>query len=110
VPPDSGVLGSQIYEQRLTVVDAASGAVRQLSPKDMYVYEYDWSPDGRTFAATAAPGAGDDNWWIAQLYTMPAEGGAMKSIYQPPVEQQIADAALVARWQVGGVHRWADER
>jgi dipeptidyl aminopeptidase/acylaminoacyl peptidase len=90
VPPDSGVLGSQIYEQRLTVIDAASGAVRQLSPKDMYVYEYDWSPDGRTFAATAAPGAGDDNWWIAQLYTMPAEGGAMKSIYKPPLEQQIA--------------------
>src|ERR1035441_9788057 len=98
VPPDSGVLGSQIYEQRLTVVDVATGAVRQLSPKDMYVYEYDWSPDGRTFAATAAPGAGDDNWWIAQLYTMPAEGGAMKSIYKPPVEQQIA----TPRWSPDG--------
>ena len=98
VPPDSGVLGSQIYEQRLTVVDVAAGAARQLSPKDMYVYEYDWSPDGHAFAATAAPGAGDDNWWIAQLYTMPAEGGAMKSIYKPPVEQQIA----TPRWSPDG--------
>jgi Tol biopolymer transport system component len=41
VPPDFGVLGSQVYEQRLTVVDVASGAVRKLSPKDMYIYEYD---------------------------------------------------------------------
>ena len=54
VPPDSGVLESQIFEQRLAVVDAAAGAVRQLSPKDIYIYEYDWSPDGRSFAATAA--------------------------------------------------------
>ncbi len=98
VPPDSGVLGSQIYEQRLAVVDLTSGLVRQLSPKDMYVYEFDWSPDGRTFAATAAPGTGDDNWWTAQIYTMAAEGGAMKSIYKPPVEQQIA----VPRWSPDG--------
>ncbi|HUB79695.1 MAG TPA: S9 family peptidase [Bryobacteraceae bacterium] len=98
VPPDSGVLGSQIYEQRLALVDVATGAVKQISPKDVYIYEYDWSPDSRTFAATAAPGAGDDNWWIAQLYTMPAEGGAMKSIYKPPVDQQIA----APRWSPDG--------
>ena len=69
VMPPSGVIESKIYEQRIAVVDAATGAVRQISPPDLYVYEYDWSPDGRTFAATAAHGAGDDNWWIAQLYT-----------------------------------------
>src|ERR1022692_1172685 len=40
VPPDSGVLESQVFEQRLTLVDAATGAARQLTPKDMYVYEY----------------------------------------------------------------------
>jgi dipeptidyl aminopeptidase/acylaminoacyl peptidase len=98
VPPDSGVLGSQIYEQRLAVVSVDTGVTRQVSPKDMYVYEYDWSPDGGAFAATAAPGAGDDNWWIAQLYTMPADGGAMKSLYRPPVERQIA----APRWSPDG--------
>jgi len=98
VPPDSGVLGAEIYEQRLTVVDVATGAARQLSPKDMYVYEYDWSPDGRTFAATAAHGAGDDNWWIAQLYTVPAEGGEMTGIYRPPADRQIA----APRWSPDG--------
>ncbi len=98
VPPDSGVLESKIYEQRLTVVDAATGAVRQLSPKDMYVYEYDWSPDGRSFAATAAAGAGDDNWWIAQLHTVSAATGEMKAIYKPGVQQQIA----APRWSPDG--------
>lgn len=98
VPPESGVLESRIFEQRLAVVDAATGAVRQLSPKDMYVYEYDWSPDGGSFAATAAPGDGDANWWTAQLYTVSAETGAMQSIYKPPVDQQIA----APRWAPDG--------
>ena len=106
VPPESGVLESQIFEQRLTVVDTtdvhAGSAARQISPKDMYIYEYDWAPDGRSFAATAAPGDGDANWWVAQLYTIsaaaPSGPGAMKSIYKPPVQQQIA----VPRWSPNG--------
>src|SRR5579883_70330 len=73
VLPQTGVLESKVYEQRLTVIDTGSGAVRQLSPKDMYIYEYDWSPDGRTFAVTSAMGEGDNNWWIAQLYTLSAD-------------------------------------
>jgi|HubBroStandDraft_1064217.scaffolds.fasta_scaffold69995_1 Tol biopolymer transport system component/predicted SnoaL-like aldol condensation-catalyzing enzyme len=90
VPPDSGVLESQIFEQRLTLVDTATGAAHQLTPKDLYVYEYDWAPDGHSFAATAAPGDGDANWWIAQLYLAAGESGEMKSMYKPPAELQIA--------------------
>ena len=90
VPPQTGVLESKIYEQRLAIVDAASGAVRQVSPADLYVYEFDWSPDGGSFVATAAHGEGDNNWWVAQLYRIPAAGGAIKSIYKPPVQQQLA--------------------
>jgi dipeptidyl aminopeptidase/acylaminoacyl peptidase len=98
VLPQTGVLESQIYEQRLTIVDVASGAVRQLSPADMYIYEYDWSPDGRSFAATAARGEGDNNWWIAQLYTISGDSGAMTPIYKPGVQQQIA----APRWSPDG--------
>src|ERR1035441_5199866 len=98
VPRDSGVLESQVFEQRLALVDASTGAARPLTPKDMYVYEYDWSPDGRGFAATAAPGDGDANWWTAQLYTVGGESGEMKSIYKPPVEVQIA----TPRWAPDG--------
>ncbi len=98
VLPQTGVLESKIYEQRLAIVDAATGAVRQLSPKDMYIYEYDWSPDGRSFAVTAAAGEGDNNWWIAQLYSVSAETGEMKPLYKPAVQQQIA----APRWSPDG--------
>ena len=63
--PDAGVVGGTVYEQRLAVIPAEGGAIRLLGPHDLNVYEYDWSPDGTRFAATAAHGNGDANWWIA---------------------------------------------
>jgi dipeptidyl aminopeptidase/acylaminoacyl peptidase len=98
VPPESGVLQSQIFEQRVALVDTTTGAVRPLSPKDMYVYEYDWSPDGGSMAATAAPGDGDANWWIARLYTISVATGSMQSIYKPPANRQLA----MPRWSPDG--------
>jgi Tol biopolymer transport system component len=94
--PETGIIDQKVYEQRLAVVDVASGKVRQLSPPDMYVYQYDWSPDGKTFAAIAAHGAGDSNWYVAQLYRLSAENGALKPVYKPAL--QIA----VPRWSPDG--------
>ena len=94
--PPSGVIGGKVYEQRLTTVDVASGQVRQISPADMYVYEYDWSPDARKFVATAAHGEGDANWYVAEIYSIDAVSGEAKSLFKPP--QQIA----VPRWSPDG--------
>ena len=94
--PETGVIGATIYEQRLTVADLATGTIRQLSPADLYVYEFDWSPDGKSLVAIAAHGAGDDNWYIAQLYTFALASGEMKPVYKPPL--QIA----VPRWSPDG--------
>jgi len=96
MPEETGVIASKVWEQRLSVVDVASGKLRQLSPPDMYVYEYDWSPDGKQFTVIAAHGAGDANWYIAQLYTLSAEGGQLKQIYKPHL--QIA----APRWSPDG--------
>ena len=93
---ETGVIGGKIYEQRLTLVDLASGKVRQHSPQDMYVYEYDWAPDGKSFAVIAAHGAGDANWYVAQIYTLGAENGELKPVYKPKL--QIA----VPRWSPDG--------
>ena len=98
-PPDlwsrrraqTGEIKEAVTEQRLALVDVASGRLRQISPADMYVYEYDWSPDGRRFVVTAAHGNGDANWYIAQLYTIDAASGEMTSLYQPPL--QVANPA-----------------
>ncbi|MGH9865164.1 MAG: hypothetical protein ACRD4H_07090, partial [Candidatus Acidiferrales bacterium] len=80
--PDEGVVGAKIYEQRLAIADLATGRVRQITPSDMYVYEYDWSPDGKNFVATAAHGNGDDNWYVAQIYIFDAAArSAPQSIF-----------------------------
>jgi dipeptidyl aminopeptidase/acylaminoacyl peptidase len=86
----TGVIKEAVTEQRLALVDATGGKLREISPADMYVYEYAWSPDGKSFVTTAAHGNGDNNWYVAQIYTIPAAGGQMKSIYAPPVDSQIA--------------------
>ena len=52
----------------------------------------------RRFVTTAAHGNGDNNWYIAQIYTVPAAGGEMKSIYTPPIDSQIA----VPAWSPDG--------
>jgi len=94
--PETGVIAEKVYEQRLAVIDVASDKLQQISPPDMYVYEYDWSPDSKTFALLAARGAGDANWYVAQLYTMSANGGPLTSIHKPKL--QIAEP----RWSPDG--------
>jgi dipeptidyl aminopeptidase/acylaminoacyl peptidase len=94
----TGVIKEAVTEQRLALIDATDGKLRQISPADMYVYEYAWSPDGKSFVATAAHGNGDNNWYVAQIYTVPAAGGEMKSIYTPPIDSQIA----VPAWSPDG--------
>ena len=90
--PETGEIKDTFFEQRLALVDLTSGEFRQISPADMYVYEYDWSPDSARFALIAAYGNGDNNWYIAQLYTLDAGVlGLMKPIYKPPL--QIANPA-----------------
>ena len=87
--PLAGVIGETIYEQRLTTVDLASNSLKQLTPADTYIYEYDWTPDGTGWIATAAKGSGDANWYVAHLYHIPVDSGAMHEIYVPKL--QIAE-------------------
>ncbi len=84
--PDSGVVEEKIEEQRIAVVDAASGRLRTVSPANLYVYDYDWSPDGKSFCAEAAPGSGTNNYWIAQLYTVRTDSGQTRSVWKPPLQ------------------------
>jgi dipeptidyl aminopeptidase/acylaminoacyl peptidase len=94
----TGVIEETFYEQRLVLIDLESGKSTPLTPADTYVYEYDWSPDGKGFAYTAAKGSGDNNWWIAQLFTVGLDGSGPKLILKPPPTTQIA----VPRWSADG--------
>ncbi|MFZ0814309.1 MAG: S9 family peptidase [Candidatus Sulfotelmatobacter sp.] len=87
--PLAGVIGQEIFEQRITTIDLSTDHLMQVTPADVYVYEYDWTPDGQAWAASAAHGSGDANWWVAHLYLVNAQTGEMRDIYKPKL--QIAD-------------------
>ena len=87
--PLSGVADEKIYEQRIARIDLGTNQLFQATPADMYVYEYDWSPDGQSWAAIAAHGNGDANWWVARLYRITAQTGEIHEIYKPKL--QMAD-------------------
>jgi dipeptidyl aminopeptidase/acylaminoacyl peptidase len=67
------------------------------------VYEFDWSPDSKSLAYVAADPPGENNWWVAKLYSQRL-GGEPKAILAPadvpgPLHSlQIA----VPRWSPDG--------
>lgn len=80
---DVGVIGTTVDEQRLAMIDVTNGAMHMLTPRDSYVYEYGWSPDGRQIALTYAKGNGDNNWWVARLARLDVATGAMRDLVTP---------------------------
>src|SRR5205085_3335485 len=95
-PTTTGVVDTAIHNQRIAVLDVATGQLRQVSPPDLHIYDFDWSPDDKTFVTTAAPGPGDNNWWIAQIYIIAIAKGNATSIYKPWF--QVA----IPRWSPDG--------
>ncbi len=75
--------------QRVAVVPAAGGAVRLVSPGDIFVYEYDWTPDGKGFVVTSAKGNGDNNWWVATLGHVDAASGALRVLAAPKMQMNM---------------------
>jgi len=103
--PIAGDLDAAPPEQRIAILE--NGALRFISPPDLFVYEYDWRSGGKGFVGTASPGDGDNNWWTAKLYAF-AESGAASVLYSPAdSRQQIAtpkvspDGSMVAF--IGGI-------
>ena len=83
----SGEIGvSGVEVQRVASIELASGKLRELTPADMYAYEFDWSPDGSSIAYTAAKPPGDNNWWIARLYAQAVQPGAAANTLVDPAD------------------------
>ena len=53
-----------------------------LTPPNLHVYEFAWSPDSASIAFVAADPPGENNWWVAKLYTGGPER-APKAILAP---------------------------
>ena len=85
-PRDTGVMDTHIDRQHLALVDVRTGAQRIVSPADLYVYEFDWAPNGRELVVSAATGSGNNNWWVARLDAIDAASGAVRQIAKPTVQ------------------------
>jgi dipeptidyl aminopeptidase/acylaminoacyl peptidase len=102
--PPSGVIGVEGLEvQRVAAIDAATGHATQITPEGLHVYEFDWSPDSTKLAYVAAPPPGENNWWVAKLYTQfigsaPRPLLDPQSVHGPLHGLQIA----VPRWSPDG--------
>ena len=93
--PIVGDLDAAPPEQRIAVLE--QGKLHWASPPDLFVYEYDWRPDGRGFVGTAAPGDGDNNWWVAKLYAFDRANGEGRILYAPTSPQQQLAVPKVSR-------------
>ncbi len=88
--PPSGVIGEDGVEiERVAVVQVAAGDSKQepappvmATPGNLHVYEFDWSPNSKALAFVAADPPGENNWWVAKLYTQ-ALGGDPNAILVP---------------------------
>jgi dipeptidyl aminopeptidase/acylaminoacyl peptidase len=94
--PPSGDIEMQVEEQRIAVVDVAAKTIAFSTPTNMYIYDFDWSPDSRSFVAEAAFGSGDDNYWVGELWRFDRGDMKGRSIYKPAL--QLANP----RWSPDG--------
>ncbi|RXH56768.1 alpha/beta hydrolase family protein [Granulicella sibirica] len=68
--PWSGVIGEDGIEvQRVAAVDVATGELKQVTPEKLHVFEFDWAQNSSEMTYIAAPPPGENNWWVADLYT-----------------------------------------
>jgi dipeptidyl aminopeptidase/acylaminoacyl peptidase len=76
--PPSGVIGeggAEIQRVAIVHVDVAKPeTIEWATPANLHVYEFDWRPDGQGLAYVAADPPGENNWWVAKLYTQQLNG------------------------------------
>jgi dipeptidyl aminopeptidase/acylaminoacyl peptidase len=104
--PRTGVIGVEGLEvQRVASIDPDSGKLTELTPANLHVFAFDYSPDSRNLAYIAAVPPGENNWWIAKLYTQATESDRAprvildpKTVSGPLHGLQIA----VPRWSPDG--------
>jgi len=83
--PWAGVIGEDGVEVQRIAVSALTMAAANsamATAANLHVYEFDWAPDSTGFAFIAADPPGEDNWWVAKLYTQ-LPGSEPKAILAP---------------------------
>ena len=103
----AGVIGEEGIEVErvaLARVDAEQPkAPEMVTPANLHVYEFDWSPDSKALAYVAADPPGENNWWVAKLYTQ-ALDGKPEVLFSPAEDRGPLHGLQIAvpRWSPDG--------
>ncbi len=104
--PWSGEIGEDGVEiQRVAVaqMDTSAPNAMQVTPADLHVYEFDWSHDSKSLAYIAADPPGENNWWVAKLYTQALNGPAKAILAPAEVSGPLHGLQIaVPRWSPDG--------
>jgi dipeptidyl aminopeptidase/acylaminoacyl peptidase len=74
-----------------------------LTPPKLHVYEFAWSPDSKSIAYVAADPPGENNWWVAKLYTGGQERAARAILAPADVAGPLHGLQIaVPRWSPDG--------
>ena len=97
--PPAGVIGEDGVEiERVAVAEVEwtkPEAPVMATPEKLHVYEFDWRPDSKGLAYVAADPPGENNWWVAKLYTNALEGNRWISVWR-------SDKPILAPAEVAG--------
>jgi acylaminoacyl-peptidase len=107
IKPFAGVIGEGGVEvQRIAVAltDVSAPARPAIvSPANLHVFEFGWSPDSRSMAYIAADPPGENNWWIAKLYRQPLNGAPTAILAPAEVAGPLHGLQIaVPRWSPDG--------
>jgi dipeptidyl aminopeptidase/acylaminoacyl peptidase len=81
-----GEIGENEDRQRIAMVSLKTHELRLISPPNLFVFDYDWMPDGSGMVASATEGNGDDNWYIAKILLFDAATGAIREVAAPRMQ------------------------
>ncbi len=68
--------------QRLWTVRPDYGIAEPVTPENLTVWEYAWSPDSQQIALYFSIGPDDTDWYRGQIGIVPAVGGAVRQVAQ----------------------------
>jgi dipeptidyl aminopeptidase/acylaminoacyl peptidase len=72
---------------RIRTVNVVTKQVKTITTGDFQVWEFDWSKDGKRFAALVSDNPYEWSWYLAKLAVIDVESGDVETVYDPKPRQ-----------------------
>jgi len=78
--PEGPQVNEGLHHTRLWAVRPESDTAEPLTPPDVTIWRFAWSPDGSHLAVYYSEGPGETDWYRGQVGLVPAHGGAVRRL------------------------------